>query len=225
MAMALAHPLTERPQRWPRVLRPENLGAFSPAATVRTYTPGARALLENAARDVERGLHVVRGLLWGVVITIFFVFSSGAPTVVRWLATAAVPFATAVWLLVWRALCRPSPPRWLPYALIVLDAWLALRGPLAIETPLYAALGLDRYLTRTDHAALSSAILALVAVSGAFRLDARVALFSSLVAVVSYGVVAVALGVSWNQAVLVGGLIAFTGLLGAQVARLSLPDA
>jgi hypothetical protein len=37
---------TQRPQGWPWLLRAENLGAFSPVATLRTYTSGAGALLE-----------------------------------------------------------------------------------------------------------------------------------------------------------------------------------
>src|SRR4029453_18326156 len=145
--MASGPDLRERPRRWPGLPRPSDLGAFSPVATLRTYTPGARALLEDAARDAERGLHVVRGLLWGVLAIILFPFSSGAPPTIRWVVIAAVPVAAGFWLLVWRALCRPSPSRWLPYALIVLDAWLALRGPLATPTPLYPAPGPDRYLT------------------------------------------------------------------------------
>jgi class 3 adenylate cyclase len=218
--MASGPDLRERPRRWPWLPRPSDLGAFSPVATLRTYTPGARALLEEAARDAERGLHVVRGLLLAVVSTIFFVFQArDAPVVIRWLAPAAVPVIAALWLLVWRALRRQRPPRWLPYVLVCVDAWLALRGPVATQTPLYNALGFDRFLTRADLAAMGSVFLALVAVSGSFRLDPRVALWSSLVAVLSYAYIAVALAVPRNQATLVGGVIAFTGLLGVMVAR------
>jgi adenylate cyclase len=141
------------------------------------------------------------------------------PPVIRWWSAAGVLLAAALWWLVWRALRRRPPRRWLPYILVVYDAWLALRGPVWSRSPLYEALGIDRYLSRSDLAAMSGVLLALVAVSGAFRLDLRVALWSSVVAVLSYAYVAVALGVPRNQALLVSGLIAFTGLLGVQVTR------
>src|SRR5262245_676804 len=205
--------------RWPAVRRLEALGAFSPLATQRTYTPGARALLESAARDAERGLHVARGLLLATVLTVFFLFQRDEPVMIRWWAIAAIPVSVILWRLVWRVLRRPSPPRWLPYLLVLVDTWLALRGPLFSQSPLYYALGFDRYLTRTDQASLSGTFLTLVAVSGAFRLEPRVALFSSLVAVACYAYIAVALAVPRNLATMVGGLIAFAGLLGTQLAR------
>jgi hypothetical protein len=198
-AVATTRRLTERLQLSPWLQRLDYLGAFSPVATLRTYTPGARALLEEAACAAERGLHLVRSFLLAFVLVIFFAFLDDVPVEVRWaVAIAGLPVVTIFWLLVWRALRQRRPQRWLPYVLVCVDAWLALRGPVASQTPLYGALGLDRYSSRTDLAATSSVLLALVALSGAFRLDRRVALFSSLVAVLSYAYVAAALLVPRN---------------------------
>jgi class 3 adenylate cyclase len=134
-------------------------------------------------------------------------------------ALAAVVGVPAFWVIVWRQLTRPQPPAWLPYGLVLVDAWIAVRGAVFAQTPIYAALRLERYLTPAELAAGSGPILALVAMTGAFRLSPRVAAYSTAVALLSYAYIAVALGVSWNLGTLTGVVIAFTGLLGVQVAR------
>src|ERR1700752_1619245 len=201
--MVTTRSFSQRLQRWPALLRSQTLGAFSPVATLTTYTPGPRALLEEAAREAERGLHLVRGFLLAVILTIGFVSLDLPPFIRPLMAILGVPLVVTFWLLVWRALRRQRAPRWLPYALVAFDAWLALRGPVAVQTGLFRAVGFDRYLTSEDLAAIGSVLLVLVAISGAFRLDPRVAVFSSVLAMASYVYVAVALRVAPNQALLV----------------------
>ena len=59
-----------------------SLFVFSPEATRRTFTPGARALLEEATRAAERAVHVVRGLFLALLLTIVEL-QGGAPSIVR----------------------------------------------------------------------------------------------------------------------------------------------
>jgi adenylate cyclase len=168
--------------------------------------------------SAERALHVARGVLVAVILVVF-VFQRDVPAKLRTFAALGVAAFTVLWVLVWRALRRPQPPRRLPYALVLADAWIAIRGAVAVHTPLYAAVGGDRYLTPAELAAGAGPLLTLVATTGAFRLIPRMAVYSTCVAVLSYAYVAVALGVSRNLGLLTGAVIAFTGLLGVQVAR------
>jgi hypothetical protein len=129
--------------------------------------------VEDAA---ERALHVARGLFVAVLVAVFVV-RTPAPAV--WIGVVAAPAAAAVWLLVWHALCSARPPVWVPYALILFDAWIAVRGPVAVRTPLYRALGLDAFLSPSGLAALGVPVLVLVAIMGGFRLSPHLATASS----------------------------------------------
>jgi adenylate cyclase len=206
MAERLAHRLDE-------------LGGLLPAAMHEAYGAGARSVLLAAARSAEQGLHIARGVLWATVLLVLFVAASDIP---RWMIVLwafALPLAGLVWLWIWRALHRLAPPGWLPYFLVFLDAWIALRGPLLAQTPWYTALGVDHFLSPADLAAASGPILTLVGISGAFRLDPRVAVFSTMLAICSYLYIAIALDVPHNVAVLVGAVIAFAGLCGVLLTR------
>jgi len=197
---------------------PARLGAFSPLARLRTDSPGARVLLAETEYAAERALHVARGALLGVILVVFLL-QRHESTALRGFAALGFSAAALFWLLVWGALRRPLPPRWLPYALVLADAWIALRGAVAVHTPVYRALGADRYLTPAELAAGAGPLLGLVAITGAFRLVPRMAVYTTSVAVLSYAYVAAALGVSRNLGLITGALIGFTGLLGVQVAR------
>jgi adenylate cyclase len=200
-----------------RALAP--LDAFSPLARLRVEEPGARALLAETEVAAERALHVARGVLLATILTVFVFELRDAPTPFVGIAVGAFVVVPVFWLLVWRALAPPQPPHWLPYVLIFVDAWLALRGAVYVQTPLYHALRMEQYLTPPDLAALAGPMLAFVAMSGGFRLRPRMAVYSTAVAVLSYAYVAWALGVSRDVAFLAGALIAFLGAFGVQVAR------
>jgi class 3 adenylate cyclase len=211
---------------WPRsriAHQLERLGTFSPLARLGADTAGARALLVETQYAAERALHVARGAFLAVVFVAFTVQIGRMDDPPAALVAAVVlAFGLGVpifWMLVWRLMMRPEPPPWLPYALVLVDAWVALRGAIFVQTRFYAALGAERYLSPAELAAVSGPILALVAITGAFRLVPRVAAYSTAVAVLSHAYIAGALGVSWNLGVLTGAVIAFTGLLGVQVAR------
>ncbi len=199
--------------------RLEPLGAFSPLANLRTEGAGARALLVETERAAERALHVARGILFAVILVVFVLQIRTATAVLIGFSAVAFAAATIFWLAVWRALGREQPPRWLPYVLVLTDAWIAVRGAVAVQTPLWRAIGGEHYLTPAELAAGAGPILALVAITGAFRLIPRVAVYSTVVAVLSYAYIALALGVSWNLAVITGAVIGFIGVLGVQVAR------
>jgi class 3 adenylate cyclase len=203
--------------RLERALEP--LGAFSPLAELRAEEPGARALLAATEIAAERALHVARGVLLATILAVFVFELRDAPAPFVGIAVGAFVVVPVFWLLVWRTLARPEPPRWLPYVLIFVDAWMALRGAVLVQTPLYHALRAEQYLTPPDLAALAGPILALVAMSGGFRLRPRMAVYSTGVAVLSYAYVAWALGVSRDVALLAGAVIAFLGALSVQVAR------
>jgi class 3 adenylate cyclase len=200
-----------------RVLAP--LDAFSPAARLQPDGPGARALLADTELAAERAVHVARGVLLATVLTVFVIQLPNAPAAFGAVAIGAFITVPVFWVLVWRALVRPRPPGWLPYVLVLFDAWLGVRGAVLVQTPLYGALRAEQYLTPTDLAILAGPILAFVAASGGFRLRPRMALYSTAVAVLSYAYVAWALDVSRNAALLAGAVIAFLGLLSVQVAR------
>ena len=194
-----------------------SLGTFSPLASLAVERPGSLALLADVERSAERALHVARG---GFLALLFAVFAlqAGKPTVLVVWAALAFPLAAGLWLFAWRVLGRPRPPRWLPYLLICVDVWVALRVSLAAWGPMYRVLDAG-YLTHAELAAGSGAWLTLIAITGGFRLDPRLAVFSTTTAVLAYVAVALLLGVSRNLALLVGGVIGFAGLLGIQVAR------
>lgn len=198
--------------------RLDRLGVFSPLARLRTDTRGAQVLLAETEHAAERALHVARGMLLAVILLVF-VLQRDVPATLRVVAALGFGVAAVFWRLVWRALHRLRPPRWLPYVLVLADAWIALRGAVAVHTPVYRALGLDRYLTPAELAALAGPMLALVAITGAFRLVPRIAVYSTSVAVLSFVYISVTLGVSWNLSLITGALIGFTGVLGVQVAR------
>jgi adenylate cyclase len=200
----------------------ERLGAFSPWRCLQADSPGARALLVETERAAERALHLARGVLLGLILVVFALQLAHMPErPVPLVAVGLFGFAVVpvFWLLVWRALAGADPPRWLPYTLVLVDAWIALRGAIAVQTPLWKAIGGERYLTPSELAAGSGPILTLVAITGAFRLTPWMAAYSTGVAVLTYAYIAAVLRVSWNLALLIGAVIAFTGLLGIQMAR------
>ena len=201
--------------------RLEGLGALSPLATLRTFAPGAQVLLASAERDAERGLHLARAmLLIGVSLAGFWAVGPEAALAVLpgWLVAVMIVGLAVGWWALWRLLRRPTTPGWLRYSLVVVDAILVLRviliarGPLA-DAPTWG------FIAREDLLAMAGPMLLYVAVSGAFRFDPRLAVFSTACALASYALVVGTFGVSTRQAVLVGLMIWLSGFVAAQAAR------
>jgi class 3 adenylate cyclase len=217
-AVALARRLVAGLERSALARRLEALDAFSPLARLRIDGPGSRALLRGVERAAERALHVARGLFFAILLVMFVLQTGKSPALVVFTALA-FPLIALLWIVVWRMLRRPAPPRALPYVLILADTWLALRGPIAVRTPLWAAIGAAGYLTPSELGAMSGAWLTVVAITGAFRLNPRLAVFSTIVALLAHTVIVAVLGMSWNVALAIGAMILFAGALGVQVAR------
>jgi len=196
----------------------DRLGPFSPLVRLRTDSLGARTLLAETEHAAERALHVARGILL-VVILLVFLLQSDVSAALAGASAFSFVIVAILWLLVWRALGRPAPPPWLPYALVLADAWIALRGTVVVQMNALNIFGASSYLTAVDMAALAGPMLALVAITGAFRLVPRMAVYSTCVAVLSYAYIAMVLGVSRNVGLMSGAFIGFTGVLGVQVAR------
>lgn len=199
------------------------LGPLSPFATLVTYTPASRLLLAEAERSAEIALHGVRAVFW--LLTAFvvapelgFLTSSLAPLFVLGLALAA-----GLWLLIWRMLRRPSPPSWLRYVLIVFDGWLAVRSALLFQAPFrdrFVALFGIPALSPTDLGVVTPALLVFLALSGALRIDVGAAVLSTLVALAAYAFFAVSLALPLQQALPVAAVIWFSGVVGANGARI-----
>src|SRR5258706_11184376 len=108
-----------------------SLGALSPLASLGADSPGSRALLADVERAAERALHLARGAFLALIF-IVFLLQRGKSTTLVVLASMAFPAVAGLWLLAWRTLDRARPPSWLPYVLIVVDVWFALRVTLVV---------------------------------------------------------------------------------------------
>ena len=123
--MALAGRTVPGLERSALARRLEALDAFSPLARLRIDGPGSRALLRGVERAAERALHVARGVFFAILL-VMFVLQTGKSAQLVVFAVLAFPLIAVLWVVVWQMLCRPVPPRALPYVLILADAWLAV---------------------------------------------------------------------------------------------------
>jgi class 3 adenylate cyclase len=213
--------------RWRRLA--ERLGPFSPFATIATFSPAARHLLAEAESDIERVLHIVRlGLV--VVATAIGLFGFGliALPLRMWLVVNVfVVVLIALWVYVWRVLGRGQPSLRLRCLLILFDGYLISRGIILYADP--AGLGrllvpdayqiASRLISRGDVEAVTPPMLVVLALTGAFRLDPRLAVFSTLVALAIYWYLRVVFPAPSTQTWVVALIIWFAGVLGANAAR------
>ena len=213
--------------RWRRLA--ERLGPFSPFATIATFSPAARMLLAEAERDIERVLHVVRLLLVAVGTAIgLFGFDLIELPLRFWLAGSVFMIAlVAIWLYVWRLLGSGQPSLRLRCLLILFDGYLIARGILLYGDPggIFGLLAPEahqiasRLISRGDVEALTPPMLVLLALTGAFRLDPRLAVFSTVVALAIYGYLRAVFPAPSNQTWVMALIIWFAGALGANAAR------
>jgi class 3 adenylate cyclase len=208
----------------------DRLGPLSPFATLETFSPAARMLLETAERDVERLLHLVR-LVVVVVATVigYFAFHLVDYLPRLWLPTVAgvVGFA-AFWIAVWRRLGRGHPSLGLRCGLIAFDGLMIARGILLFHDPggLMARFDPELYrilaggtITRADVEAVTPPMLVLLALTGGFRLDFRLAVFSTAIALLVFAHFRLVFPAPPQQTWVVVAVIWFAGALGANAAR------
>lgn len=199
------------------------LGPLSPFATLATYTPASRLLLAEAERSAEIALHGVRAVFWLLMALIFSSELGLLTPAFAPLLVLGVAYGGVVWLLIWRLLRRPTPPPWLRYALIVVDGWAAVRSALLFHAPVrdrfVSLFGLPP-ISPTDLQVVTPPLLVFLALSGALRIEVRAAVFSTFVALAAYAFFAVSLALPLQQAVPVAAVIWFSGVVGANGARI-----
>jgi class 3 adenylate cyclase len=207
----------------------EWLGPLSPFETIATFSPAARLLLADAERDIERVLHVVR-LVMFVVATVIGLFGFGLielPAPMQVAGAAVFVAVLAVWVVVWRRLGRGHPSFGLRCVLILFDGFVVARGVITFANPggILTAMGPDlharvtRLITPSDVDAVTPPMLVFLALTGAFRLDPRLAVFSTLVALAIFAYLRAVVPAPANQTWVVAFIIWFGGLLGANAAR------
>lgn len=163
------------------------LGLFSPFATLATFSPAARLLLGRAERNAERALHLVRLCVWSVAMTAGFFLFRIADLFSAPLLLAFTGLFTTLWVLIWRHLSRENPSVGFRCALILFDGYMVDRGILLFQNPagLFTSISPDLYaavvarISRADVGAITPPMLVFLALTGAFRLDPRLALLST----------------------------------------------
>lgn len=186
-----------------------------------TSSPGARRLLAGAEDAAERGLHIMRGVLWAVLTVVFFVIFGAAGTLPASFVALVVPISVAVWEGLRRLIWSPVRRGWLKYVLIVLDGWVIVRmtAILLVESTAFGrALG-DLNITRSEVVAVVPPLLVYLALSGALRLDPWAASASTLVALLGLIFTVRVVAVPLRETLAVGFVVAFTGAIGVLVAR------
>ena len=196
-----------------RLLSP--LGPLSPFATLDTFRPGARRLLETTERDAELVLHVVR-LVLIIITTAILLFGFGLAQVLP-LPFLIVGFSavTALWIAIWRHLSHAIPSFRFRLALCVFDAGIVARGFVAAQAPLTP----EPLVTTSDIGTIAPPMLVFLAMSGAFRLDPRLAAFTTVLALGLYGYFLTWTSPPPTPALANGLLIGLAGILGANGAR------
>src|SRR5262249_49816990 len=202
--------------------RPAPLGILSAQAVEATSSPGARALLAQAEATAERGLHIVRAVLWAVLMAMYYLIFGWASTLRVPFLVLVVPFAVLVWEVLRRLIWSPIRRGWLKYVLIALDGWAIVRPVFLFSVlgPVVTSVLGDVTLTRSEVVAVMPPLLVYLALSGAFRLDPRAAVASTVVALLGFIWMAHEVTLPLREALAVGFVIGFTGLIGLMIARI-----
>lgn len=196
-------------------------GIFSPQAARAITTPGARTLLAQAEDAAERGLHIMRAVLWSALTVMFWIIYGAAGALPVPIVALVIPSSVVVWELLRRLIWSPARRRWLKYLLIVLDGWVIVR-PVPIVLVYGAVVAKvvgNPGITRSEIVAVMPPLLVYLALSGAFRLDPRAAGFSTLVALLGFAYTARVAAIPTREALAVGSVIGFAGVIGIEVAR------
>jgi class 3 adenylate cyclase len=189
-------------------------GLFKPVEVSGPSSTGARTLLAAAARNAEFAIHSVRGLVW-IFVLVGITTWSGLPAY----AAAVIGVALGgLWLLILRGLEGGRSFAITRYALIVLDGLFIARAIAARDLGsseiglLAGAFGLTP--PPADVSAYVVPLLALLAISGALRLDLRIAGFVTFVATSAYVYYALAFRVAPDEALFLGAIVLLAGIVG-----------
>jgi class 3 adenylate cyclase len=189
-------------------------GLFKPVEVSGPSSTGARTLLAAAARNAEFAIHSVRGLVW-IFVLVGITTWSGLPA----FAAAGIGIVLGgLWLLILRSLEGGRSFAIARYVLIVLDGLFIARAIAARDLGsseiglLTGAFGLTP--PAPDVSAYVVPLLALLAISGALRLDMRIAAFVTIVATSVYVYYTLAFRVAPDEALFLGAVILLAGIVG-----------
>lgn len=198
--------------------RLSGLGALSPFATLESFSPGARRLLEGVERDAERVLHVVR-LVFVLAMTAVYFFGFGLHAVVPLpLMAFGLTVLMVAWLVVWRYLSRNVPGFHMRAGLAMVDTIIVGRTFVMAQIP-FPGSAAGAFIGAGDLQAITPPMLVFLALSGAFRLDPRLAGMTTLLAFALYLYLVMTFPPPLPQAIANGVIIWISGVLGANAAR------
>jgi class 3 adenylate cyclase len=196
------------------------LGPFSPITTLTAFSPGARMLLRQAERSGELALHVVRGV-W---ISIVFLTAQQWSPVAQAAALPGTAVIGSVWTLGLLGLLWSRTFTFARYALTVVDGWVVIGMVLVLYGPIHAVrelIGPLGFVPSSEQlAGYVPPMLVYLALSGALRLDPRLALFSGAIAVVGAVFYVGSLGVDRGAGGLLIPLVALSAIVAANGARI-----
>lgn len=208
----------------------ERIGPYSPFVTGGTFSPAARRLLADGEAGTERVLHLLRLVMFVVATLVAFLVFDLTVVLRDWwplMLTVTLGFIV-LWTAVWRRLARGGASAMgLRVGLVFFDGFVIDRGVLLFQNPggLYSRLVPDLYanllrlFTPRDVDAITPPMLVLLALTGAMRLDPRLALLTTAVALAVYAHLRIVMPATPAQTWLTALIIGFAGLLGANVAR------
>ncbi len=197
----------------------DRLGPLSPLATLRTYTPGAQALLTGIEVAAEQGLHVARAILTVGLVAVFWVTGLIDAIPAAYQVAGLVLFC-GIWGGLFLALRRAQRiPILAKVGLGLVDTFLASRGAFAATSPLFDETGAGLLVTRTDIALITVGLLTIAVLSGAFRLEPVAVLVSAAVAIGLVLAVAPALAMTPFQLAGSIAMLVFTAIVGGNSAR------
>lgn len=208
----------------------ERVGPYSPFVTGGTFSPAARRLLADGEAGTERFLHLVRLVILTVATVLGFVlFDLGALVRTWWpFFVGALVVAGALWLAAWRRLVRDGASAMgLRIALVLFDGLVIDRGVVLFQNPggIFTRVAPDFYasilrvISPQDVEAITPPMLVLLALTGAMRLDPRLAVLTTTVALAVFAHLRIVLPAPAPQTWITAFVIAFAGLLGANIAR------
>lgn len=198
----------------------KRLGPLSALATMSTYSPGSRQLLLDVERQGELALHLVRLVWWSVAIVTSFVrFGVELVTI-----APAIGATALVWILGLLGLRARRTFTFARFALVAFDAWIVLGavlvtyGPLGAVANLFAA-RVGRLPAPEDLASYVPPMLVYLALTGALRLEPRIAALSGGLAMLGAALYTTSMGLDPGSALLLVGLVLLSAIVATNASR------
>jgi hypothetical protein len=179
---------------------------------------GLRRLLRDAAWRAEQALHLGRGILLlalaAIVLLVWDLGRYAPPLVLATILALAVGWCVAAW-----ALYHGPYRAWLPYLLVAIDGAILARLAIGVRFQEYFIPEPAARLAAADLNAVLAPLFVLLALSGLFRLSARLALYSGGVAIAGTLLSVIALELPARTAVAELIVVGLAGALGVRAAR------